>query len=245
MLKINLPRHSPGVFAQRLKMPDIEEEKMHMKVIVAGGTGMVGSLVLQYCSELNEITEIISLVRRPSANYFHQKVKEIVLSDFEDYSQQASLFQHVDAAFFCIGVYTGQVPKEEFKKITVDYAVAFAGELKKNSPDATLCLLSGAGADRTEKSKTAFARYKGMAENQISNLGLSFYSFRPAYIYPVTPRKEPNVMYRISRALYPLFRALGPNYSIQSTELARAMVKVGFNGAEKEVLENQDILHQL
>jgi uncharacterized protein YbjT (DUF2867 family) len=216
-----------------------------MKALIAGSTGMVGGLVLEYCSKLSEFREVISLVRNPSKTNNDQKIKEVVLSDFEDYSKQPSLFQEVDIAFFCIGVYTGQVPKEQFKKVTVDYAVAFANELKRNSPEATLCMLSGAGADRTEKSKAAFARYKGMAENQISELGLRFFSFRPGYIYPVSPRKEPNVMYRISRALYPVIRAMGKNYSIKSTELAEAMVKVGLRGAEKEVLENGDILDQL
>jgi hypothetical protein len=81
-----------------------------------------------------------------------------------------------------------------------------------------------------------------MAENQLSTLNLKFHSFRPAYIYPVTPRKEPNFMYRVSRLLYPVIKALGEKYSIKSTELAQAMVNVGIGGADQEVLENQDIL---
>ena len=81
-----------------------------------------------------------------------------------------------------------------------------------------------------------------MAENQNSSLGLHFYTFRPAYIYPVTPRKEPNVMYRISRALYPLIRIMGSNGSITSTELAQAMFNVGLKGAPTEILENKTIL---
>lgn len=212
-----------------------------MKAIIAGSTGMVGTLVLNNCLNSEKISEVISLVRKPTG-IRHNKLKEIVIQDFENYSQNENLFKDIEVAFFCLGVYTGQVPDELFKKVTVDYAVEFAKALEKQSPQATICLLSGAGADRTEKSKTSFARYKGMAENQISKLNLKFYSFRPAYIYPVEPRKEPNFGYKLIRILYPVVKALGEKYSIKSTELANAMFNVGLNGADKEILENQDIL---
>lgn len=115
--------------------------------------------------------------------------------------------------------------------------------MKQGSPNAALCLLSGAGADSSEKSKTSFARYKGMAENRISDLNLNFYAFRPAYIYPVTPRKEPNLLYRMIRLFYPLLKYSGNNFSITSSELAKAMFNVGMNGADKRILENKDILN--
>ena len=215
-----------------------------MKAIIAGSSGMVGALVLNHCLNSAKISEVISLVRRPSG-LEHHKLTEIVVHNFEDYSAHHSLFRDIKIAFFCIGVYTGQVPDTQFKKITVDYAVKFATALRKNSPEVTLCLLSGAGADRTEKSRTAFARYKGMAENQIQALSIDFYAFRPGYIYPVTPRKEPNIMYRISRALYPLIRLFGKNASITSTDLASAMFNIAVNGAEKRILENKEILEHV
>ena len=212
------------------------------KVILTGGTGMVGRLVLDYCLADDTITEVVSLVRR-TAKVTHPKLKEIIVKDFTDYTAHADLFQNITAAYFCIGVYTGQVPDEQFKQITVDYAVAFGQALKANSPNATLCLLSGAGADRTEKSRVSFAKYKGMAENRLSALGLGgFYTLRPGYIYPVTPRQEPNLMYSISRSLYPLIRLFGKNSSIKSTELARGIFNVGLQGAKQEILENRDIL---
>ena len=210
-------------------------------VLIAGASGMVGGLILNECLSSDKVEKVISLVRKKS-NQDHPKLHEELIDNFSDYSAHHALFKNIDAAFFCIGVYTGQVPDQEFKTITVDYAVSFGETLKNNSPEANLCLLSGAGSDRTEKSKTAFARYKGMAENRIFRMGLNFYTFRPGYIYPVTPRKEPNLMYRISRSLYPLIKLLGRNASIKSTELAVAMFKVGMEGAEKTILENKDIL---
>ena len=202
---------------------------------------MVGSLILKAALEDPKVSEVISLLRSPR-NTVHPKLKEVLINDFEDYSQHSTLFQNVEAAHFCIGVYTGQVNNKTFEKITVNYAVKFAEAVQANSPNARLCMLSGAGADRTEKSRTAFAKFKGRAENLIFNMDIDFYTFRPGYIYPVTPREEPNLMYKVSRALYPVLKFMGKNLSIKSTELARAMYHVGMHGTKLKVLENQDIL---
>ena len=50
------------------------------------------------------------------------------------------------------------------------------------------------------------------------------YLFRPAYIYPVEPRNEPNFSYWLLRTVYPVFRVLFPNQVIRADDLARAMV---------------------
>lgn len=215
---------------------------MKKKVIIAGSTGMVGSLVLKGCVENPDVAHIINLVREPSAQ-ITPKTSGVVVKDFADYSSLADVFTGLDAAFFCIGAYTGSVPDDELKRITVDFAVAFAQALKQNSPEASLCLLSGAGAVRAGKSKISFAKYKGIAEAKISEIKPGrFFAFRPGYIYPVTKRQEPNLGYAIIHFLYPFIRLIAPKLSVKSTELAGAMVKVGLYGAPKEILENTDIL---
>ena len=71
------------------------------------------------------------------------------------------------------------------------------------------------------------------------------YIFRPAYIYPVEPRKEPNLSYRLLRTIYPAFRVLFPNQVIRADDLARAMVDVALQETGEQrhlVFENRDIL---
>ena len=136
-----------------------------------------------------------------------------------------------DAAVFCLGVYTGAVPDAELRRITVDYTVEFARVLRASSPSATFAFLSGSGADPTGRSRLSFARYKGEAENALSAAGFPrVYMFRPAYIYPVQPRKEPNFSYRLLRAIYPAFQVLFPNQVIRADDLARMMVDVAVRG---------------
>ena len=70
------------------------------------------------------------------------------------------------------------------------------------------------------------------------------YIFRPAYIYPVESRQEPNFSYRLLRAIYPVFRLLFPNQVIRSDDLARAMVDVAVGGTQEHpgpIFENRDI----
>jgi uncharacterized protein YbjT (DUF2867 family) len=99
---------------------------------------------------------------------------------------------------------------------------------------------------QTRRDEVAFpTRYKGEAEKALLAAGFPrVYIFRPAYIYPVEPRKEPNFSYRLLRAIYPVFRALFPNQVVRADDLARAMVDVAVRGTEKRqtlVLENRDI----
>jgi uncharacterized protein YbjT (DUF2867 family) len=98
---------------------------------------------------------------------------------------------------------------------------------------------------RRDEVALPYARYKGQAENALIAAGFpSVYIFRPAYIYPAEPRKEPNFSYRLMRAIYRVFRALFPNQVIRADDLARAMVDVVVqrNGEPwNSVFENRDI----
>jgi len=91
----------------------------------------------------------------------------------------------------------------------------------------------------------AFARYKGEAEKALLALGFPrVYIFRPAYIYPVKPRKEPNFSYRLLRGIYPVFRMLFPGQVIPADDLARVMVDMAVQGTgerESLIFENRDI----
>lgn len=215
---------------------------MNHKVIITGATGMIGSLVLELCLKSEEVSNVTSLLRRASG-IKHVKLNEVVIDDFLNLDESASYFESIDIVFYCLGVYTGAVDRDQFRKITVDYPETLARVLYEKNPDIRFCLLSGKGADRSERSRLMFARDKGAIENRLSEIGFkSFHAFRPSYIYPVTPRKEPNFSYKGSRFLYPLLKLLGSGFSIKSTELASAIFNVGLNGCDLEILENKDIL---
>jgi uncharacterized protein YbjT (DUF2867 family) len=187
----------------------------------------------------------VTAIGRRTLGISHPKLGEVLHRDFADCAALAPALAGQDAAIFTLGAYTGSVSDAELRTITVDYTRAFARALKSNSPDAAFVFLSGSGADPTGRSRIAFARYKGEAESALLGAGFPHvYVFRPAYIYPVEPRKEPNFGYRLLRAIYPAFRLLFPNQVIRADDLARAMVEmaVGGDGEDRNrVFENRDI----
>ena len=214
------------------------------RLLIVGATGMVGGYALRYALEHPATGGVTSIGRR-ELSISHPKLKEVLHRDFADCSELTEVFADQDAAVFCLGAYTGAVSDAELRTITVGYAVEFARVLRGSSPRASFAFLSGSGADPTGRSRMAFARYKGEAENALHKTGFPHaYIFRPAYIYPVEPRKEPNVSYRLMRWVYPVFRSLFPNQVIRADDLARAMVEVVVGGtgvAPSMVFENRDI----
>jgi uncharacterized protein YbjT (DUF2867 family) len=214
------------------------------RLVIVGATGMVGGYALRYALEDPAVASVTSIGRR-KLGIVHSKLKEVLHQDFADCSALADTLSGQDAAVFCLGTYTGTVPDAQLRTITVDYTIEFARVLRLSSPEAAFSFLSGNGADPTGRSRIPFARYKGQAETALRAAGFPrVYLFRPAYIYPVEPRKEPNFTYRLLRAIYPAFRVLFPNHIIPADDLAGAMVDVVVRGAGESrtlVLENRDI----
>ncbi len=214
------------------------------RLVIVGATGMVGGYALRYALDHPAVQSATAIVRR-KLNISHPKLKQLVHRDFADCSALAETLSAQDAAVFCLGAYTGAVSDAELRTITVNYPIEFARVLHGSSPDVAFSFLSGSGADPTGRSRLPFARYKGKAENALLAAGFPrVYIFRPAYIYPVEPRKEPNFTYRLLRGIYPAFRVLFPNQVIRADDLARAMVaavvsETGQRGGP--VFENRDI----
>jgi uncharacterized protein YbjT (DUF2867 family) len=214
------------------------------RLVIVGATGMVGGCALRHALVQAAVGRVTTIGRR-KAGFSHPKLKEVLHQDFADCSALGEALAGQDATVFCLGAYTGAVADVELRRVTVDYTVEFARVLRASSPAAAFSFLSGSGADPTGRSRMAFARHKGEAEKTLLAAGFPrLYIFRPAYIYPVEPRREPTFGYRIMRAIYPVFRRLLPNQVIRADDLARTMVDVLLDRLEAGqglVLENRDI----
>jgi nucleoside-diphosphate-sugar epimerase len=211
-------------------------------IIITGASGMIGSHLLQTCLDSKETNNIYLLSRKPSV-YQNSRIKEIIISDFQDHNALSCITEKIDVVFFCIGVYTGAVDKNTFRQITVDYPVALGMDIISRWPSCKFILLSGAGADRSEKSNVLFAQYKGAAENKLYQIfHHNFHSARPGYIYPVVKRQEPNFMYRLFRIAYPLIKLMGKKYSITSVQLAKALFVLGMRDQHQTTFENEELV---
>src|ERR1700719_3784534 len=215
-----------------------------IRLVIVGASGMAGGYALRYALGHHSVERVTSIGRK-NLGVSHPKLKEVLHQDFADCSALAETLFGQDAAIFCLGAYTGSVTDAKLRKITVVYTIEFARVLRRSSPEAAFSFLSGKGADPTGQSRMVFARYKGEAEKAVLAAGFPrVYIFRPAYIYPVEPRKEPNFSYRLLRWTYPAFRVALPALVIRSDDLARAMVDVVVQRTGERqslVFENRDI----
>ena len=217
------------------------------RVVIVGASGMVGGYALRYLLGDPAVGGVTSIGRR-HLGISHPKLNEILHAGFRGLLRTRRRARRAKTQRSSVWVPTpGAVPDAELRRITVDYTIEFARVLRASSPNATFAFLSGSGADPTGRSRMAFARYKGEAEKALSAAGFPhLYIFRPAYIYPVQPRREPNLSYRLLRAIYPAFRMLFPNQVIRADDLARTMVDAAVRGTGEGrtlVLENRDIRH--
>ena len=143
---------------------------MSKTVLITGATGMVGSHVLKLALASEEVSKVI-VYSRSSVDFEHEKMEEYLSPIFTQFPVDLlAQMDNVDHILFCVGVYTGAVKRDLFREITVDYPVELARKHLEVNPKGSFTLLSGQGADRSEKSRMMFAEDKGAAENLLSTM---------------------------------------------------------------------------
>jgi len=211
-----------------------------MKIIITGATGMAGEGVLMECLSNPIITEILSASRKPT-NISHPKLKEYIVKDFLQLKKNDENLKGYDACFYCAGISSVGMKESEYTMITYDTTLNFAKALSPMS-EMTFNYISGAGTDSSEKGKSMWARVKGKTENDLMKLPFrQVFAFRPGLIKFTRGQKRIITSYRIMKGLYPVVRALFPNFAGTVAELGQAMIYASQHGCEKQVLEVKDI----
>jgi uncharacterized protein YbjT (DUF2867 family) len=216
-----------------------------MKVILFGGTGMVGQGVLRECLLARDVTSILSVVRAPSGQT-HPKLRELVHKDFFDFTTVAADLSGYDACFYCLGATSIGKTEAEYSRVTYDITIAAADVVAHASPRATFVFVSGANSDATEKGQVMWARIKGKAENAV--LAMPFkaaFVFRPALIQAMHGIKSKTPLYSIPYMLLapivPWLKRQFPKYVTTTETIGRAMLNVARRGYPVRILESSDI----
>ncbi len=136
-----------------------------MKVIITGTTGMVGEGVLFECLGSPELTEVLSVSRKPSGAE-HPKLKEYIVPDFLSLKENDEKLKGYDACFFCAGVSSLGMKEDDYRRITYDTTMNFARATGPN-PGMRFIYVSGGGTDSSENGKLMWARVKGKTENDL------------------------------------------------------------------------------
>jgi uncharacterized protein YbjT (DUF2867 family) len=215
-----------------------------MRVILFGATGMVGAGVLHECLRDDRVQEVLAILRSTSGRS-HPRLRELIRTDFLDYSDARETLRGYDACFFCLGVTAVGKTEEEYRRLTFDITMAAARMMAELNPGSTFCYVSGQGTDSSEKGRVMWARIKGKTENAILQLPLKGYMLRPGYIQPLGGIRSKTRVYRLFYQLmapvYPVLKRLTPNLVTTNETVGRAMISLAANGYEARILEVRDI----
>jgi uncharacterized protein YbjT (DUF2867 family) len=216
-----------------------------MKVILFGATGMVGQGVLRECLLDPGIDAVLAVGRSPLREQ-QPKLREIVQSDFTDYSAIESQLTGYDACFFCLGVSSIGMAEERYRHLTYDITLAAAKTLARLNPQMVFVYVTGRGTDSTERGSLMWARVKGKTENDLLKLPFkAAYMFRPAGIQPLHGIRSKTAwvqaIYVGAAPLLSLLNRMAPKYMTTTEQVGRAMIKVVREGYPKAMLESEDI----
>lgn len=205
---------------------------------------MVGAGVLTECLEDPRVQSVLVVGRRP-CGIAHPKLRELILSDFFDYSDAKTDLTGHDACFFCLGVSAAGMTEATYHRLTYDLTLSAAEALADLNPGLTFCYVSGEGTDSTERGRFMWARVKGKTENHLLRMPFHAYMFRPGFIQPLKGARSKTKLYQafysILGPIFPLLKRLLPSHLTTTVNVGRAMIQVAASGYSKRVLENPDI----
>lgn len=214
---------------------------MGLKIIITGTTGMVGEGVMQRCLENPRVEKVLAISRKPNAHQ-HPKLEEIIHSDFSDLVAIESQLTGYDACFFCAGISSVGISKEQYEQITHDLTLSFAATLAKLNPGMTFTYVSGQGTDGTESGKSHWARVKGKTENDLRKLPFkSVFAYRPGMMKPLPGALHVISYYKYFAWIYPIGRMFLSNSFNTLAEVGDSMLFVSSNKYEGFVLEGKEI----
>jgi uncharacterized protein YbjT (DUF2867 family) len=194
---------------------------------------------------LDSDVQLVQTIGRSAAGVAHPKLREIVHTDLWHYETIEAALSGFDACFFCLGVSSSGMTKEDYQRVTYGITIAAADILCRLNPRMTFVYVSGAGTDSSERGRIMWARIKGKTENALIRMPFTAYMFRPGFIEPLdgirSRTKSYRILYMLAKPLLPPLRAVFPNHVLTTKQIGRAMLTVTRNGYPKQVLGSTDI----
>lgn len=193
--------------------------------------------MLRLCLATSSVSEVRAIVRRP-IGISDPKLREVIHSDYLDFTAVDEAFAGIDACFYCLGISVMQVSGEaEYRRITHDMTMAAARALKARSRDAVFHFISGRSASLT--SRQMWARVKAETERDLMAFNEAV-CWRPAAIDGVPSAREP-LIFKVAR---PILRiAFGPfrGLYVKGEDIGRAMLEATRQDLRSRIVENAEL----
>lgn len=186
--------------------------------LIAGGTGLVGSQLLQLLLESDRYSKVVALTRTGLPT--HPKLEQVPVTQ-----ETLSGGQHLkaDDIFCCLGTTIAKAKtKENFYQVDFYYPLLLARNGYSNGARQYM-LISALGADK--ESSVYYNRVKGEVEEAIRAVGFeSLHIFRPSLL--LGARQEQRTGEDAAKFIYKVFGFLIPGKykAIDSAKIARGML---------------------
>lgn len=206
--------------------------------VVFGGSGLIGSELLQLLSADGNYAEVKVFTRRP-LNLKKHNIDEII-TDFKDLDALRAQVKG-DVIFCCLGTTINTAGSEKaFRAVDFDLVRWAAVAASENKVPKFLVISSvGANAD----SKNFYLRTKGEMEKAVTALNFDqCVVLRPSML--LGSRKEYRFGESIGKVIMRLFAFLVPaRYkAIPARQVAKAMLRLADEGKFSGVMENEALL---
>ena len=193
------------------------------KALVVGGTGLVGSHLVQQLLKSTSFDSIVALVRR-SIFSDHPKLTEKIF-DFKNLASYENL-EFADHVFCCLGTTIKSAgSKEAFKFVDYELPLRFA-KWSENSGVKSFSIVTALGAN--SESNIFYNHVKGRVEEEIQQLQISkIQIFQPSLI--MGQRKEFRFGELIGKSIMTIFNPimigiLGKYRGIHAKIIAKGMI---------------------
>lgn len=207
------------------------------RVLVIGGTGLIGRAVLEEAAARHAVAEIVALVRRDPGARQSTKVSYRVV-DFDQLDTVADAFS-VDAVISAMGTTARQTPDPDaYRRVEVEVPLEVARRAREAGARRH-ALVSSIGA--APDARSVYLRQKAELEDAIEDLDWERHIVaRPSFLLGDRGRTRP-----LEWAGATLGRLAPLKYrSISSAAVARALVSAVLRGGPSTELLDNTILHE-
>lgn len=214
------------------------------KAILFGGTGLVGSYLLNELLNNDHYSEVIAVTRRP-ISIQHPKLKTVI----GDYASLSQLKDHIyaDDIFIALGTTQRATPdRAKYYEVDHDYPL-LAASIAKDQGASSVFLVSSIGAN--PDSRTFYLKTKGELERGIVALNFEHtHIFRPSMILGNRSEHRPgeSIMKKVWKLIDPLFIGKLSKYKgIEGKSIAVAMVNSALKDSDKVKIHYWSEMHAL
>ena len=213
-----------------------------MRILMTGGTGLVGQGVLAEALADARVSKVAVLGRRALA-HGDARVDDIVVAGFDHLAPVADRLAPFDACFYCAGAPPLGTPEARYRHVTLDLTLQVARTFAARNPQGRFLYVSGARAD--PDSLLAPLRIKGETEAALQALPLTTVMLRPGGIQPAHGERSPHAWMRPFYAVAAPVMGLGvralPALMTSTAHLGRAMLALATMPRPPAVVENDAI----